>query len=469
MKNIIKLVITALFISLINQNISFAEDELLLKSDFKNAYIKYNAALEEAKTPVNYLNMCKLTFLLQDDSTAKEYCKTALKEIEKQKNPDYELKSEILSMMGNIYSTAYHNNNISLEYYNQAKEYKNKNTETDKYDLAKLYRNLAYTYNYSGNSNMAEIYWDKALKIIDEQNSDEYKTLKAVVYNDLSLFEKSKQHYDKAKEYLDKALKSALDANEYINHRIVSIIYENIALYYEFNKKNKAEAVKNFRLFLAETSKFPDKELLTNNSEMPKDTTIEDIDKMLKEYPYDVDLNVMTGAYNISLDEKESKPYFDKAILVNPDNAYVYLAIANAYADKYTEIKFKEYSQMAKEYAKMAELRANYTPDVYLTLGLINTKIDAIFTANTYFGMYVKNSEDKAMANCEIASVFWYNDPQLKYRKYVVYYLEKAKKLKELNAMYKMMLMAAYKQIGNTAKADDMATQLIKKNVEFEE
>ncbi len=469
MKNIVKIVLVAISILFINQNISFAEDELLLKGDFKNAYIKYNAALEEAKTPENYLNMCKLTFLLQDDSTAKEYCKSALKEIEKQKKPDYELKSEILSMMGNVYSMGYHNNNISLEYYNQSKEYKEKNAETDKYDLAKLYRNLAYTYHYSGNNNMAEIYWDKALKIIDEQQTDEYKTLKAVVYNDLAMYERRKQKYDKSKEYLDKALSSALDANEFINHRIVSVIYENIASYYEVNKRNKNEAIKNYKLFLEETSKFPDKELLTKDTEMPKETTIEDIEKLLNEYPYDVDVNVMAGAYKINLDEKVSKPYFDKAIMVNPDNTYVYLAIANAYADKYQEMKFKEYIQKAKEYAKMAEERANYTPDVYLTLGLINTKINTIFAANAYFEKYIKNSDDKALANCEVASVFWYNDPQMKYRKYVVYYLEKAKKEKELNAMYKMMLIAAYKQIGNSQKADDAATQLIKKEAVFEE
>ena len=90
-------------------NICLADDDLLLKSDFKNAYITYSNALNDASTPLNNLNMCKLTYILKDDTVAKEYCKTALKEIEKQKNPDYELKSEILSMMGNVYSMAYNN------------------------------------------------------------------------------------------------------------------------------------------------------------------------------------------------------------------------------------------------------------------------------------------------------------------------------------------------------------------------
>ena len=405
------------------QNISFADDEMLLKSDFKNAYLQYNQALNEAKTPLNYLNMCKLTFLLRDDDSAKTYCKSALKEIDKQKHLDYELKSEILSMMGNVYSLAFHNNDIAFEYYNQAKEYKERNSETDKYDLTKLYRNLAYTYYNTGNINMADLYWDKAFKTIEEQNEDKYMTLKAVLYNDMAMKERKNQKYDKSKEYLDKALEAALNAKEYKDHRILSTIYGNLAYYYEVNKKDKKLAVKYNRLFLEESSKFPEENLIDKDEYMPEDTTIEDIEKLLEEYPYDIDLNVMLGAYKINLEESNSKDYFDNAIRINPDNTYVYLAIANAYSEKYQEYNFKEYLEQAKKYAQIAAEKSHYEPDVYLTLGLININLNAPIVANMYFNNYIKNTDDKAEAYCDVASVFWYNVIKMKYREYVVYYL----------------------------------------------
>ena len=411
--------------------------------------------------------MCKVTFLLNDKDSARKYCKSSMNEIEKEKYPDYELKSDILAMTGNIYSTVYRNSDVTFDYYNQAKEYKEKNPETIQYDLAKLYRDIAYTYDYINRNDLAKTYREKSLKIADEQEGKEFNNIKALVYKDRASYEFNKLNYSKAKEYLDKAIEFALDTEDYKNHVLCGDLYTDIANYYEI-KKDKKNLIEYKRKALSEYSKFPDVNLMTkeNNLEDDSDITIESLKESLVQYPYDVDMNVMVGSYYI-LDNKDlAEEYFQKAINVNPKNAYVYAAISAAYADKYNDIKIKDYKDYAKRYAGETEKISNYEPDIYLTLGLINLELYDITNANKYFNYYIENTNDKYNAYCEIAALIWYNDTKMKYRSYVVKYLEKAKSIKELNSIYKLMLASAYKQTGKQKEADTTATELIKDKIQ---
>jgi tetratricopeptide (TPR) repeat protein len=448
------------------QNLSLAEEELLLKSDLKTAYIQYNKALKEKLTAENYLNMCKVTFILNDKDAARKYCKASMNEIEKEKNPDYELKSNILAMTGDIYSTVYRNSNITFDYYNQAKEYKEKNPETNKYDLAELYRDIAYVYDYTNRNDLAKTYREKALKIADEQEGKEFNNIKALIYKDMAEYEGKNLKYTKEKEYLDKALEYALKAEEYHNYMLCGDIYNKIADYYEL-KKDKKNTIENRKNALKEYSKFPDQNLI--DKEIPEDEneneTIENIKRKLDEFPYDVDLNVMAGSYYILNDKDLAEKYFKNAINVNPVNAYVYAAISAAYAEKYNENKIKDYKMLAKQYAADTEKYANYEPDIYLTLGLVNVKLYDMSAANKAFEFYIENTKDKYESYCEIAALIWYNDSKMQYRNYVVKYLEKAKSIKELNSIYKLMLASAYKQIGKQKEANNTATDLIKDRI----
>ena len=466
LKSIVKIVVITIL--LIHAYIPVQANDDILKADYKNTYIEFNKALQSEKSAQNYLNMCKITLVLNDKNTAKKYCKSALTEIEKEKTPDYELKSDILATIGTIYSTVYHNSDITFEYYNKAKEYKEKNPDTDKYNLAKLYRDIAYAYRYDNNINLSEEYYEKALKICNEEIEDKYKPLIAVIYNDKAIF--SEQNNTNKKEYLEKAIANATTAGEYINHKLSAEIYKNIAKYYEINKKDKNTALKYYKKYNEEIAKFPDKNLLIKENKTDEEITLKGLLDNLEEYPYDVDTNIMIGSYYImptesEEEEKNPKEYFDKAISVNPDNPYIYAAIASAYGQKYKEANFKEYYAGAREYIKIAEEKANYEPDIYLTLGLVNFNLKSIAVAKKYFEEYIRYSDDKANANCEVASLLWYNDEKGKYRKLVVNYLEKAREIKELPKIYKIMLITSYKDIGNSQKANELATKLLKDDV----
>ena len=473
-----KKIILAIFVILCAfiQNISFSQEENNNESDYRKLYIEYKSALDSDKSAQNYLNMCQITFSLNDFDTAKIYCKSALNEIEKEKNPDYELKSEILSTLGDIYSTYYTNTDITFDYYNQAKEYKENNPDTDKCNLAKLYKNISYTYGYKGNEILAKEYEKKASELLDNliknnvSDNQKAKLILAVLYNNVAEKYIKDKEFETANEYLNKSIKLLIsddNSNKYNDDRVLARTYKNLAQIFDL-KRDKNSAIEYYRKSLSHIAKFPDKNLLSKEEELPENTTIEDILNLLKEFPYDVDLNVMAGSYYIPSNKQKSREYFQKAVNVNPENAYVYAAIAEAYSSKYSEANFKEYANFAKEYMLKAEKYANYEPDIYLTLGLVNINLKSIVTANMYFDYYIKYSEDKTEANCEVASVFWYNDIKKKYRKYVIYYLEKAKKTdKEIGSLYKLMLITAYKQIGNTKKADELATQLLNEESVF--
>ncbi|MBQ9246496.1 hypothetical protein IJ182_09545 [bacterium] len=460
--------ILLLFLHLTSISVS-AVDDKYLTSDYEKTYIEYSEKFENSHTVENYLNMCHITFALNDFSTAKKYCKEALKEIEKDKHPDYELKSDVLAAMGELYLVANNNYDIVFDYLNKAREYKESNSETDKYNLAKLYSDIALAYIIDNNYNLAKKYWGKAIDIIDSESNEKYNALKAKIYFDMSKYEYEMKNFAKEEEYLEVALNNSINSKNYENYIVTSNILNSFAQYYKNIKKNKKSEIEYTQKAVKAIAKFPDKNLLTRETEeSDENISIEDILKKLQKYPYDIDYNVMAGSYYIALSPAKSKEYFDKAIAVNPKNAFLYAAIANSYSVKYKEANFKEYENNAKNYARLAEEYSNYEPDIYLTLGLVYFNLRQISLADKYFSQYIKYSEDFAAANCDIASIYWFNDNRMLYRKYVIKYLETARHKKELNSMYKLMLIESYRQVGNTKKADSLATKLIKDEAVFE-
>lgn len=453
------LLITAFFLT---ANFVHAQDELLLRSEYEQAYKLYASNLNDSTSPENYLNMCKITYILNDKANAKEYCKSSLNEIEKEKYPDYELKSEILAMLGNIYLSAYHNNDITFDYYNQAKAYKEKNPDTNKFDLAYLYRNMANAYLNIANVSLAKEYREKALKIANDNEGKEFNNIKALVYFDYALSDKDNKDYKSYIKNLEKALEYSLNTEEYKNNYLCYRIYKNIAEYYEVISKDSKKAIDNRKKSVEETSKFPDKNLLSRDDDETDGKSIDDILTELRKYPYDIDLNIMTGSYYISKDIEKSENYFKKAINVNPTNPYVYAAIADAYAEAYNDvIKLKDIKFKAKQYIKETEKYSYYEPDIYLTLGLAYINLNDITSANKNFKKYIEYSENRHEANCETASAIWYNDENHKYTNYVILYLENAKKIQDLSPVYKLLLATVYKQKGKQKEADNTATELL--------
>lgn len=453
------------FLFLIFENLSFAvsDDEYLLKSDFKNAYILYSKNLNSEKSPQNYLNMCKVTYYLNDDIASKKFCKEALNLIDREKNPDVELRSDILSMVGNLYANVYRNTDMTFDYYNQAKVLKENNPLANKYELIKLYRNIAFAYNFSGDKNLSYDYWQKALKILENEKDKKYNILSAIIYNDLALVERKNQNYEKSKEYLDKAVNLIEQSEDYINYNILSVVYENLAIYYENSKKDKNEAIRYYKEAALANAKFPQ---IIESDKADKDITISELESILNEYPYDISYNLLLGKKYLVDNEDKAKKYFDKAISVNPRNPYIYVYIASLYSEKYAEEKDKNYLKESKYYLKYAEKYSNYIKEIYLSIANVYLNIDSIINANMYFDFYIKYSEDKALANAEIASCFWYKT-NIKYRNYVAYYLERALKISsDIDVMYKIMLVAAYRQMNNNKKADETLRKYILKNKE---
>ncbi len=390
---------------------AFADDggELLLKSDFKQAYIQFNQALQNKKSAENYLNMCKVTYLLRDDDNAKLYCKEALNYIEKEKNPDLELKSNILSMLGSIYSTVYHNNDISFEYLNGAKEMKEANPETDKYELSKLYRNLAYVYNYVNNSVLSGEYYNKALAITTEETDKKYNVITSLIYNDLALIERRKQNYSKSKEYLEKGIELNEAAGEYANYSLMSALYNNMARYYEYNKHDKNSAIFYYKKAVDSNLKIPDKNLrdkfvISDEDELNAENYI----KNCGLYPYDINTNLFLGFYYAKDDDKKSEEYIKKTVEVSPQNPYIYADIAYIYSILYIKCNKIEsdYLQKAKEYIKTAENKGLYEADLYFILGNLSLNLEMNKQAAKYFKKYMENSDDKLQAVNNIQSLF---------------------------------------------------------------
>ncbi len=385
------------------------DDEALLKSDYKTAYINYNNNLKNEKTAQNYLNMCKVIYMLKDDYNAKLYCKEALNYIEREKNPDLELKSGIFQMLGNIYAAAYHNNDITFEYLNKAKALRESNSDTDKYELAKLYKTIAYMYNYTKNSLLADEYYTKALDIVTNRPEKKYAVIEAAIYNDLALIERRKQNYEKSKEYLDIGIEKAEGSGDYVNYSLLAALYENTARYYEHNKKDKASAVTYYKKAAESNRKFPDKkDREFSESDINKTNEYDSILSENEIYPYDININLILGFYNAKNDEKVSEEYFNKAINVNPQNPFVYADIAYIYAILYVNNNKvnTEYLNKSKEYIKTAETNGKYSPDIYYSLANTSMKLNLTKNAAKYFKKYMEYSENKLEAVNKVQTYF---------------------------------------------------------------
>ncbi len=440
------------------QNYIYAQsDEILHESEPEKAYIEYSILLKENPAAENYFNMCKITYYLNDSKAAKSYCNSALNKIDEQKEPDFELRSNVLSMMGNIYSNTYRNKDITLEYYKQALDLKEKKTQTDKYELAKLYMNMGFAYYNSGLTDYALNSYNKALELCKDETDKKYNIIKAGVYNDLALIERRNQNYDKSFEYLEKSTDELENAQEYINHKMLAAVYENMARYYEYNKKDKKTAIKYYKKTAEENNKIPPSNLYTVFYKNYAGLVMQECQERLKDYPYDISTNIDIGYLLSGIDDKQAEQYFKKAISINPDKAYTYLEIARAYAAKYIDTNNKLYLIKIKEYSSLTIKKAPYTPEIYLGLGLINIYINSYNQADKYFEKYIKYSNDEAIANCDVASLYWYFGTNDKTVKRTIKYINRAIKLNpEIDNKYKIMLTAAYRKTGQTNKAEEL-------------
>lgn len=391
MRNILILVLV-IFLS---QIMSIANDVFLLKNDYKSAYIQYKQSLENDKSAENYLNMCIVTYYLKDADVSKNYCKSALNLIEKEETPDPELKSDILSMLGLIYSTVYHNNEIMFEYLNEAKKIKEANDNADKYELAKLYRRLAFAYAYVENYILAIKYLEKGIKLIEEVEQKHYKNLLAAFYYDLAKISEKNKNYQEEFEFLKKALNYASDADVYLNHALNAAIYNKLANNYARTKSHKDDSENAFRMSIYENAMFPDNSLFENKKYLAKSYSKENLENLLKEYPYTPFLNLQLGSLYLSENDELANVFFEKTIKVNPKNVYSYLLIAREYSNKFKTTNDKKYQDLAKKYISVAFSKACCEPTIFYELGLISINANLNHFAKKCFHHYLKYTKDK--------------------------------------------------------------------------
>ena len=163
----LKTIILILFLLVFSQNVVFSYDEeYISKSEFKKAYIEYNKSLNDKPDALDFFNMCKVVYYLNDSKLAKSYCNIALNKIDEQKNPDMALRSDILTFMGILYSSTYRNNDITFDYYKQAIKIKDTLMNPDEYELANLYMNLGYAYFNTNLTDYAFNYYNKVCSSI---------------------------------------------------------------------------------------------------------------------------------------------------------------------------------------------------------------------------------------------------------------------------------------------------------------
>ena len=390
----LKTIILILFLLVFSQNVVFSYDEeYISKSEFKKAYIEYNKSLNDKPDALDFFNMCKVVYYLNDSKLAKSYCNIALNKIDEQKNPDMALRSDILTFMGILYSSTYRNNDITFDYYKQAIKIKDTLMNPDEYELANLYMNLGYAYFNTNLTDYAFNYYNKVLKIAEIKNEDRFYLLLADTYNKLSLLEKKNENFIKQKEYLEKSLIEIEKPNIYINHLLNADIYLNLAKYYDNTEKDKTKAKEYYKKYVIENALFPDNKIL-NISDFDN-LNIEECKKRLIEYPYDIYANIIMGYLNIGLNDDLTEDYFNKAISINPENPYIYLSIAKAYLNKYKKSNNKLYVINIKNYMKKAEEKAYYSDDVYFKLWNISVLINSKGMAKKYMKKYKKERSMK--------------------------------------------------------------------------
>ena len=389
----LKTIILILFLLVFSQNVVFSYDEEYIpKSEFKKAYIEYNKSLNDKPDALDFFNMCKVVYYLNDSKLAKSYCNIALNKIDEQKNPDMALRSDILTFMGILYSSTYRNNDITFDYYKQAIKIKDTLMNPDEYELANLYMNLGYAYFNTNLTDYAFNYYNKVLKIAEIKNEDRFYLLLADTYNKLSLLEEKNKDVIKQKEYLEKSLVEIEKPNIYINHLLKAKIYLNLAKYYDNIEKDKTKARNYYKKYVIENAFFPDNKIL-NISDFDS-LSLEECKKKLNEYPYDIYTNIIMGYLNIGINDDLSEKYFNKAISINPEIPYIYIAIAQAYLNKYKVKNNKLYLLNIKNNMKQAEGRAYFSEDIYFKLLNISLHINSNGMAKKYMKEYKKCKQE---------------------------------------------------------------------------
>ena len=389
----LKTIILILFLLVFSQNVVFSYDEeYISKSEFKKAYIEYNKSLNDKPDAIDFFNICKVVYYLNDSKLAKSYCNIALNKIDEQKNPDMALRSDILTFMGILYSSTYRNNDITFDYYKQAIKIKDTLMNPDEYELANLCMNLGYAYFNTNLTDYAFNYYNKVLKIAEIRNEDRFYLLLADTYNKLSLLEEKNKDVIKQKEYLEKSLVEIEKPNIYINHLLKAKIYLNLAKYYDNIEKDKTKARNYYKKYVIENAFFPDNKIL-NISDFDS-LSLEECKKKLNEYPYDIYTNIIMGYLNIGINDDLSEKYFNKAISINPENPYIYIAIAQAYLNKYKVTNNKLYLLNIKNNMKQAEGRAYFSEDIYFKLLNISLHINSNGMAKKYMKEYKKCKQE---------------------------------------------------------------------------
>lgn len=427
-----KLIIIIVFLFGMNL-MSVADDSALISGDYKKAYIEYINALNNENSALNNLNMCHVTHFLNDYKRAKLYCYVALNILDTQKKPDMELKSNVLSKMGYLYTNT-HNRKIPFDYYNEAKNIKESNPDTDKFELSRLYLNMGYEYILSDNLNMAEEYWNKSISIAEKESDIRYKYILAIDYLDLAVvYCDKKKDYETAKIYANKAIENIEALGDMQNLRIKGLAYnaKYHAYYFSKDKKDKqisAKSYYNSRLILDSLfiNNFDEKYLY----EIPSNDEIEAI---LKEFPYDNAGNYYMLIKNLKDDNIDAAEKNEKMLLnVNKESSLRYLFIAKAYANAFVSNKNYIYSQRANMYLSKF-LKANNNKNlidylyssafVYLDLGNINK-------AEKYFNLKIKTEDNTDIVYEQIANKYiecYERTKKSKYAKKAVKYMKKIK------------------------------------------
>lgn len=324
----------------------FADDMYINDGDYKKAYIYYNNLLSESKSAINYLNMCWVTFKLNDSNTAKFYCNRALDLLDQKKYKDNELKSDVLGMLGYIYSGT-HNTKIPFDYYNEAKVIKESNPDTDKFELARLYLNMGYAYAKSSEYDFAEEYLNKAIETAKDYPENKIHILTSSAYNNLSSIALKRNNYKLAEKYINIALEE-INHTENIRYKAI-INHTKYAIYYYLkDKKNSLDALFTSQDLFNEAF-YKDSELIYMYKE-PSDT---ELNELIKKFPYDNMGNYYMLIKNLTEGNDEGiDKYLNSLLNVDNNSSLRLYYIASAFTKAYNKTKNLAYSQRAKMYIK---------------------------------------------------------------------------------------------------------------------
>ncbi len=442
------------------------DDNIMLKGDMQKAYVFYNNALINDSSAKNNLNMCRVLHELNDNKKAKEYCIKALDIVDKNKTADSEIKSYILSSLGDIYRSAYRNNDIAIDYYKQSEDLKSRNiNKTDKHELAELYRNMSKAYFDTNETGLALKYREKALELIKED--EQFSIIKASILNDTAEQElKNGGDRNEIIKKLEEALKITDNLNEYQNHLLTASIYWNLAKCYKKDRKNKDKYMEYSNKAADENEKFPFIEEESDKLSVT-DMTIDELKRLYDYFPYNSEINLELGYRYIGVNDELSMKYFNEAVQINRMNAYIYLGIAGAYCEKYIKTDNREYLFLMSEKLREAFKAAPFAPKLYKGTGVIRYLLGDKKEAEKYFEKYVEYSDDKALAHCKLAAEYWETDDKNLASEMVEKHIEEALELNpDIDEIYIRMLISAYRQNGKNDKAEETINKYLRNKTE---